>query len=79
MVQADARRIAEHAEQVQAELTRARKKLQGLKGEAAGLRKRLKRERELHQQARQDLASTLGSRSWALTAPLRKMARWARE
>ena len=74
----DARRVAEHAEQVQAELTRARKKLQGLKGEAAGLRKRLKRERELHQQARQDLASTLGSRSWALTAPLRKVARWAR-
>lgn len=73
--EAEARRVAEHA---QVELERARKKLQGVKGEAAGLRKKLKRERKLHQQVQRDLEMTLGSRSWALTAPLRKMARWVK-
>lgn len=59
------------AAQLHAERKRADQRVRGVKGEAAGFRKKLKRERELHQQARNELSAILASRSWALTSPLR--------
>lgn len=82
----EARRLAARAEaesrrnadQLRADLKRAEQRLRGIKGEAAGFRKKLKRERELHQGTRNELDRVLGSRSWALTAPFRKMVAWIR-
>lgn len=82
----EARRLAARAEaesrrnadQLRADLKRAEQRIRGIKGEAAGIRKKLKRERELHQATRKELDRVLGSRSWALTAPFRKIVAWTR-
>lgn len=82
----EARRLAARAEaesrrnvdRLRADLKRAEQRIRGIKGEAAGFRKKLKRERELHQRTRNELDRVLGSRSWALTAPFRKMVAWIR-
>lgn len=68
-----------NADRMQAELKRAEQRIRGIKGEMAGFRKKLHRERELHQLASAQLAAMLASRSWALTAPLRKIAEWVRK
>lgn len=62
--------------QIQAERKRAELRIRGVKGEAAGFRKKWARERELHAKVRRDLEEIYASRSWAVTGPLRALARW---
>lgn len=77
----EARRLAARAEaesrrnvdRLRADLKRAEQRIRGIKGEAAGVRKKLQRERELHRQTRDELSALLTSRSWTVTSPLRWM------
>lgn len=66
-------------EQMQSELKRGTQRIQGLKGEIARFRKKLEHERELHLATRRELTEVLGSRSWSLTAPLRRLNGWLRK
>ncbi|NLC60368.1 MAG: hypothetical protein GX761_03670 [Gammaproteobacteria bacterium] len=77
----EARRLAARAEaenkrnidQLRAELKLSEHRVRGIKGEAAGIREKLKHERKLRAEAQTQLQKILESRSWALTAPFRKV------
>lgn len=69
---------ADAAVTAQARLQGAEQRIMNIKGEAANLRKELKRERELLHEVERELATVLGSRSWAVTSPLRWISRKAR-
>ena len=62
------------------ERKRMEARLRGVKGEVAAVRKQLERERASHRRKEAELEASLeellGSRSWAVTAPLRAIVRW---